>query len=594
MTTPIGNVGKYELLEYLGGGMADVYRARDTVMDRPVAVKILKSAFCSDQEARTRFLQEARVAGSLIHENIIRVYDFGEDQDENRRPYLIMEYLVGQDLAKVIREKSIPDLKSRLKIAEGVAAALEHIHAQGIVHRDIKPDNIYLTDSGAVKLMDFGIARRGNSSLTRAGFIIGTPSYMSPEQVRGEQPTELMDVYAFGVFLFELVTWTKAFDADDFQKVFWATLNQPLNLDLLREHGASEELVQFIAVCAARDAAQRPTALAQVRRQFRELPELSGAPPRPAPVSGQAATTLLPESQTPNWIDTGKHQPITPVKPPVAVENAAGDQPQHRKGTKKWLIPGIGAAVLIAALAVFLLRPSIAKTHKPPEQIPTRGGEMVLVPAGVFLFGEQKKSETLPAYYVDRTEVTNAAYSTFAKETGHALPAGFAAGQPDLPVVNVTFEDATAFAAWAGKRLPNSKEWEKAARGTDGRKFPWGNEVDASAANVAVGPNSTEKRGVAPVTAFESGKSPFGAFQMVGNVWEWVAESARPTPEDLSLFARQFKPAPRKSDGWALIRGGSYREPLDPTVLWESHIFPAAYSTKQIGFRCVKEAPAQP
>ncbi|PYT28363.1 MAG: hypothetical protein DMG57_15120 [Acidobacteria bacterium] len=143
------NIGKYELLEFLGGGMARVYRARDTVIGRTVAVKILTEEGCADADTKSRFLQEARLAGNISHDNIINIYDFGED--DQGRPFMVMEFLKGEDLRHAITNSHTGDTENKLKIALQVARALEHIHSQHIIHRDIKPDNVHVTTTGVVK-----------------------------------------------------------------------------------------------------------------------------------------------------------------------------------------------------------------------------------------------------------------------------------------------------------------------------------------------------------------------------------------------------------------------------------------------------------
>src|ERR1700675_4904432 len=145
-------VGKYELEQFLGGGMSRVYRAKDSVLGRVVAVKILAEAAAADAESKARFLQEARTASNITHENIISVYDFGEDQG---RPFMVMEFLEGESLRDAIKRGHLGDLSSRLKIALQVARAIDFIHTKKIVHRDIKPENINLDSTGKVKLMDF-------------------------------------------------------------------------------------------------------------------------------------------------------------------------------------------------------------------------------------------------------------------------------------------------------------------------------------------------------------------------------------------------------------------------------------------------------
>ena len=219
------NIGKYELLEFLGGGMSHVYRARDTAIGRQVAIKILTPEACQDPDAKARFLQEARMAGNIEHENIIRIHDYGEEQG---RPFIVMEFLVGEDLRHAIRDKHAGDVANRLRIALDIARALEYIHSKRIIHRDIKPDNVHIDASGKVKLMDFGIAKAEGLHLTRTGFAVGTPYYMSPEQVRGEPATDSMDIYAFGILLYELLTGQKPVEGDTLERLFFAILNEPL------------------------------------------------------------------------------------------------------------------------------------------------------------------------------------------------------------------------------------------------------------------------------------------------------------------------------------------------------------------------------
>ena len=165
-------IGKYELIEFLGGGMSHVYRARDTVIERPVVVKILTEDASADPESKARFLHEAKIAGGIQHENIVSVFDYG---DHAGRPYIVMEYLEGEDLRNAIRDNHTGNLANRLRIATDIASALEYVHERGIIHRDIKPENVHIAKSGKVKLMDFGIAKTANLSLTRTGMAMGTP-----------------------------------------------------------------------------------------------------------------------------------------------------------------------------------------------------------------------------------------------------------------------------------------------------------------------------------------------------------------------------------------------------------------------------------
>jgi serine/threonine-protein kinase len=166
-------IGKYELQEFLGGGMSHVYRAVDTVIGRTVAVKILTEAGCQDSDAKERFLAEARMAGTS-HDNVLGIYDFGED--DQHRPFMVMEFLRGQDLRHAINKGALGDLRARLNIALQVACARGYVHKQRVIHRDIKPDNIHINSTGVVKLMDFGIAK------TEGLQMLGTPYHMAPSR----------------------------------------------------------------------------------------------------------------------------------------------------------------------------------------------------------------------------------------------------------------------------------------------------------------------------------------------------------------------------------------------------------------------------
>jgi formylglycine-generating enzyme required for sulfatase activity len=208
---------------------------------------------------------------------------------------------------------------------------------------------------------------------------------------------------------------------------------------------------------------------------------------------------------------------------------------------------------------------------------------MVLVPAGHFQFGKEKKDAQTGAYYIDKTEVTNQAYGAFCKATGHALPADFPADKPAYPVVNVTIGDAEDFAKWASERLPSAREWEKAARGTDGRDFPWGNDADSSKANV----RSTALR---PAADFAASASPYKTVQMIGNVWELIEEAATPTDHSVAYFADKLQPAPTLNDIWHQARGGAYDYPLSPDLIWDESPIPEHWKAPNIGFRCVKDA----
>jgi serine/threonine-protein kinase len=211
---------------------------------------------------------------------------------------------------------------------------------------------------------------------------------------------------------------------------------------------------------------------------------------------------------------------------------------------------------------------------------------MVLVPAGPFKYGQDKETANLPAYYIDRTEVANRAYAAFCTATSRPLPQDFPSDKPDFPVVNVTIQDAKDFAKWAGERLPTGREWEKAARGTDGRTYPWGEQADPSKASL--GPDGT----LHPVTDFAAGASPFKTLQMIGNAWEFTDERGTPSDGLLKHFTADLKmqPPPTFDDPWYLVRGGSFKSELRPELMWDHSTIPLLWKDPNIGFRCAKDA----
>ncbi len=538
-------ISKYQLDKYLGGGMSEVYQARDTVLGRTVAVKLLTAQAATNEDTRARFLLEARVSSGIAHENIITTHDYGE---EDGIPYMVLEFLTGQTLKDALQSGEEIPLRKRASIGLQLAKALAHVHTLGLVHRDVKPDNVHLDAQGRVKLMDFGIVKTGDVNLTQAGYALGTPHYVAPEMIMGQPVTPLVDVYSFGVLLFELLTGKRAIQADTVERIFYQILHEEISSAPMETAGIPMPLQETVRAAMARDPQVRTQSMATVVAQLEDW------------LGENPTATRLVESPV-----------MPPAKRRVRVSNV-------------WLTAAGALAMVIAAgIGYFFLT-----AQKASARIDDPLGEMVLIPAGPFAYGAAKEPVELPAFYIDVTEVSNEDYEEFAKATGHPLPPGYVRGKPGLPVVNITVDDAQAFAKWAGKRLPTKREWEKAARGLDGRNYPWGNEPNAGLANVADNPDDTWQH-VVSVDAFRLGRSPFKILQMVGNVREFTGELSAPTVTALRAYTETLTPPPTADERWYVVKGGSFHYKLGETSLPMSEIIPARFRADDLGFRCVKD-----
>jgi eukaryotic-like serine/threonine-protein kinase len=205
-TLPALLAERYRIERRLGlGGMAVVHLARDTLLDRPVAVKLLADRYGGDEELRERFLREGRFAARLSHPHVVGVFDTGEAEGQ---PYLVLEYVEGASLAEELARRGRFPVTEVVELGRQACAGLAHAHAAGLVHRDVKPQNLLLRSDGVLKVADFGIARAtdGGATLTQAGTLLGTASYMAPEVAEGAPATAAADVYSLGAVLYELLT----------------------------------------------------------------------------------------------------------------------------------------------------------------------------------------------------------------------------------------------------------------------------------------------------------------------------------------------------------------------------------------------------
>jgi len=266
---PQARIGRYLVTGRIGrGGMGTVYRARDEVLEREVAVKVLTVEGALDAESRRRFEIEAKAAARLQHPNIVTVYEMGEDRGI---PFIAMELLSGADLDSLLRSGEELVLQEKLEILIQVCRGLEYAHERSIVHRDIKPSNIRLLDDGTAKILDFGIAKLGGTQLTKSGMMVGTIHYMSPEQIRGAPLTGRSDLFSVGVILYELVAGRRPFAGEASTEILYRIVHDPpqsLGAVGGRAGPAIESLVDRLL---EKDEARRPPSAGAVADAIAEI-----------------------------------------------------------------------------------------------------------------------------------------------------------------------------------------------------------------------------------------------------------------------------------------------------------------------------------
>ena len=268
-------IGKYKIQELVGeGAMGTVYRATDSVLGRTVAVKVMNAAIAREKDHRQRFLREAQAAGSLQHPNVVTIYDLGE---LDGHLFIAMEFVHGTDLEKLMTGAEPLKLQSKLDIIVDVLMGLSYAHKHGIVHRDIKPANIRVTEDGHAKIMDFGVAHLQSSDMTRTGLVVGTPSYMAPEQVMGGKAVPGTDVFAVGAVLYHLLTGSKPFEGPTLQSLFYRIVtDMPKPLDEVRP-GLPAALNTIVQKSMAKEASDRyASALDMANAIIAVRAELSG------------------------------------------------------------------------------------------------------------------------------------------------------------------------------------------------------------------------------------------------------------------------------------------------------------------------------
>ena len=316
--------GRYELLELIGrGGMSSVWKADDRLLDRTVAIKVLHEQFTTDEEYVERFRREARSVAQLSHPNIVTVIDRGE---EAGRQYIVFEYVAGENLKQLLERDGPLPVRDALIFALQMARALGFAHERGLIHRDVKPQNVLLNEDGQAKMTDFGIARAVDvDGVTITGTVLGTSEYIAPEQARGQQVDALTDVYSLGVVLYELLTGSVPFHGDNFVAVALRHVNEPAPSVLeLRP-----DCPPRVGLLIERAMAKRP------EQRFRSMDELCH--------ELQACLTELdPISEEATMI----------ARPPAVPRARRRDsRPRRRRGGILWPIAALVAILAVAALA---------------------------------------------------------------------------------------------------------------------------------------------------------------------------------------------------------------------------------------------------
>jgi formylglycine-generating enzyme required for sulfatase activity/tRNA A-37 threonylcarbamoyl transferase component Bud32 len=518
-----------------------VYLVRDLSLKRRLAVKVLSPDVISSHSVLERFRREAETVAQLSHPHIVPLHFIGQKDD---LIYLVMEAIEGGSLAdKLTRDRQL-SIEEAARIFQEVASALAHAHKRGVVHRDIKPQNVLLdAESGRALVTDFGIARTSEGgSLTATGMVVGTPAYLSPEQVTGEPSDHRADIYALGVMMYEMLAGQPPFTGATPTAVLMKRLGgPPPPLQSVRSD-IPAPLADLVDACLATDPNDRIQNAADIVRA------VTGH----SPVSGGHTTST--------------RMRVTKPK------------------SRKPLLIGIAAGiVLLAAVAGYLAsRPDGA-----PPVAPVDPG-MALIPAGTYMIGDNASEATSPAHEVtlaafgiDTLEVTTGDYEKFVQSGTVQAPW---TTRPDslLPVTGVRLSEARSFCAWRhpeGGRLPTEEEWEAAARGLESRKYPWGPQWNAAAANV-----NNQTRGPVRVGSYPAGRTPQGVHDLIGNVWEWTSSPYR-------SYGNPNAPA----TGMYVIRGGGFNaNPTVATPVFRGQYDPATERTNLAGtgFRCAMTARA--
>ena len=525
-------VGKYTITHKIGeGGMASVYEAVHEKLGTKVAIKILSPILARNPQLRQRFENEANFMASLNHPNITRVLDI-EEQDDTLA--IVMELLEGEDLDDRVKRTG-PLSENEVKVIFiQVLNAFEYAHSKGIVHRDIKPSNIFIDKNDQVKILDFGIAKifgTGNE-MTQTGTQMGTPVYMSPEQVKGDKSIDhRSDIYSLGITLYFLLVGKAPYESAEESsfEIFTKIVNDP---------------IPNIPNQPFFDAIIQKAVEKDRNNRFQEIKEFKNS-----------FETIVSQGNT-----SQKEYDKTIYEEPQKVEVSEEKLPaiKKKRPTKKIVFFSV-AGIAALFLGIFLLD----DTPKTPIPI-----EWIDIPEGTFTMGSPKSEYYhqdneiqhqvfLSSFKMSKNEITFAQYDLFCEKTGREKPGDSGWGRGNRPVINVSWEDATAFANWMGCSLPTEAEWEYACRADSKTLFNTGENLTTNQANYDGNypynnnPKGNNLQKTMPVGSYHS--NPWGLNDMHGNVCEWCSDWFG----DYSSSS-QTNPTGASSGSYRVFRGGSW------------------------------------
>ncbi|MBI3272048.1 MAG: SUMF1/EgtB/PvdO family nonheme iron enzyme [Planctomycetes bacterium] len=538
--------GDYRVDRLVGsGGMGDVFLGTQLSKRRPVALKFLRPHGPDPAQSLQRFLREALAAAKLSHPNVVEVYALGQEED---RHFIAMEYVEGESLEGRLAREGRLRLPESLRLVAELAGALGAAHDRGIVHRDVKPANVFLDRAGRAKLGDFGLARDLQAgSLAVPSQILGTPEYMSPERCLSARAHEVdgrSDLYSLGVLLFRLATGRLPYpEATDPLQAMYANVQEEIPSILEVDPELPPALDALVRRLLAKEPKDRPASAREVAAALESLrgglaparaavlPQAPEAPAAPAPAGAACAQTGAPE---PRLAPRGK--------------NAGGfDEFLDRK---------TGLVFVLLQPGAFNMGSLEGEEGREPDE-------------------RRHRVRLTHPLLLGKHPVTNAQFRRFRPEHSSGAFQGHSLDGEDQPVVNLSWDEADAYCRWAGMRLPTEAEWEYGARGGDERTFPWGNGwpppagagnfADASFRRAFPGEASLEgyeDRHVvaAPVGRFQA--NPFGLHDIAGNVCEWCADVYGEYP----MAPLALDPGGPVSGAERVVRGCSWKD-KDRTLL---------------------------